>query len=150
MRQASAASPQGRLLPPLLDPATQVKERGMSLHTRRKLSTAAALLIGVGMLPFAGGMSASAAPAAPSVTVRHVQKAGSASYKPSPNGSGDPAALSTEITRAFGPEAQDGADAAAAADARGANAARSNPSMSLTHRAKAANPAPAGAGGSAH
>ena len=116
----------------------------MSLHSRRKLSAVAALVIGVGMLPFAGSISASAAPAAPSVTTRHIQKAGTGSYKPSPNGTGDPAAISSEIPKAFGPEAHDGEDAAAAATARGSNATGTNRSQSLTHGAKGANRAAAG------
>src|SRR5205823_1410783 len=98
---------------------TPVKERGMSLPSRRKLAATAALVLGVGMLPFIGGTSASAAPKAPTVTTRHIQKGGSASYKPTPNGSGDPAAISSEIPRAFGPEANEDA----AATARGHNAA---------------------------
>jgi hypothetical protein len=101
------------------------------------------------MLPFTGATSASAAPTASSVSVRHIQKAGSASYKPSSNGSGAPAALSTEIPRAFGPEAQEGADAASRAangtnaNARGGNAAGSNRSLSRTHGGTGASSAPA-------
>src|SRR5690348_6705266 len=100
----------------LCDPP--VKERGMSLSSRRKLGAAAALVLGVGMLPFIGGTSASAAPKAPTVTTRHIQRAGSASYKPTPVGSGDPASISTEIPKAFGPEANQDA----AATVRGRNA----------------------------
>jgi hypothetical protein len=113
----------------------------MSLPSRRKLSAVAALVIGIGMLPFAGGTGASAAPAASSVTTRHIKKAdGTASYKPSPNGSGLPAALNTEIPKAFGPEAQEGADAAAnaaAARAAAANTAGPNRSLSSKHGARA-------------
>ena len=50
-----------------------------------------------------------------SSTVRHIQKVGTAAYQPRPTGSGDIAALSTEIPRAFGPEAHEGAAAARAA-----------------------------------
>src|SRR5207244_6112401 len=85
-----------------------------------------------------------AAPAAPPEPTRHTQKAGTGSYKPLPNGTGDPAAISSEIPKAFGPEAHDGEDAAAAATARGSNATGTNRSQSLTHGAKGANRAAAG------
>ena len=110
----------------------------MSLHSRRKLSAVAALVIGAGMLPFTGSMSASAATPAPSVSTRHIQKAGSASYKPSADGSGAPAAISTEIPKAFGPEAQDGADAAGGAAARAASANSAGPNRSLSRKHGAA------------
>jgi hypothetical protein len=105
----------------------------MSSLSRRKLSAAAALILGVGLLPFMGGTSASAAPKAPTATSRHIQRAGTGTYKPTPVGSGDPASISTEIPQAFGPEAHE--DAAAAA--RGRNTAGTNRSMSLSHGARA-------------
>jgi len=74
----------------------------MRLKTPTKIAaiTAAALATLVGS--FAAVTNASAAPAP---NVRHIQKAGTATYQNRPAGSGDLAALSTEIPQAFGPEA---------------------------------------------
>ncbi len=105
----------------------------MSLHGRRRFSAFAALVLGVGLLPFAGGTGASAAPASPSVTTRHIKVAGSAAYRPTPTGSGAPAAINTEIPKPFGPEASEGGGAAAArAATRGA--AGVDRSLSRAHR----------------
>jgi hypothetical protein len=119
----------------------------MSVRSRRKLAVVAALVISAGMLPFAGGSGASAAPSAPSVTTRHIQKGGVAAPRPSENGSGAPAAISTEIPQAFGPEAHEGEDAAGAAGARDATF---NRSLSSQHAAAGTRrPAPAVPGAAA-
>jgi hypothetical protein len=83
----------------------------------------ATVLVAAVLVP-AGVSSAAPAPtaaAAAAGTTRHIQKAGTAQFKTTPTGSGAPAALSTEIPRAFGPEAQ-GADAVVASAAAGSAA----------------------------
>src|SRR5205809_1040756 len=76
---------------------------------------------------------------------------GSAAFKPSPNGSGAPAAISTEIPRAFGPEAREGAESAggdAVARAQRATkkrAAGPNRSLSRQHGVRAQGSATASA-----
>jgi hypothetical protein len=114
----------------------------MSLPSRRKLAAVAALVISAGMLPFAGSSAASAATRTPSSTTRHIQKGGVAAPRPSQNGSGDPAAISTEIPQAFGPEAHEGEDAAAT---RGAPLDRSLSSQHATAATRRQAPAVPGA-----
>jgi hypothetical protein len=80
----------------------------MSWHNRKKLVIFSAVAVVAALTPFAGSASASAAP-----TQRHIQRAGTATFTPKPTGSGDYTSVSTEISRAFGPEAHEG-DAAAA------------------------------------
>jgi hypothetical protein len=67
---------------------------------------------------------------APTSVTRHIQKVGSAAYTPVPAGSGAPAAISTEIPKAFGPEAQGGGDVANAV------AGTTNRSMAPTGRTR--------------
>jgi hypothetical protein len=74
----------------------------MSLHSLTKLSSGVAVVAAIALVPLVGGASASAAPAG----TRHIQRVGSAAYRPTPVGTGAPAAPSAEIPRAFGPEAQ--------------------------------------------
>ena len=71
------------------------------------------------LLAAAAGFLATApnAVAASQPTVRHIQLVGTAAYQPRPTGTGDLAALNTEIPQAFGPEAQDGGAALRAASA---------------------------------
>src|SRR5947209_14296381 len=88
----------------------------MSFQHSRKLSTITALSLAAALVSFAGASSASAAP---STSTRHIHKVGTGAYTPTPVGSGAPAAVSTEIPKAFGPEAADaGATATHAATAR--------------------------------
>jgi hypothetical protein len=53
-----------------------------------------------------GSLSA-ATSAAAAASTRHIQKVGTAAYQPTPTGSGSIASISTEIPRAFGPEAHE-------------------------------------------
>jgi hypothetical protein len=88
---------------------------------------AAILASAVGSLATAPNSAAATEP-----TVRHVQLVGTAAYQPRPAGSADPAALSTEIPRAFGPEAQEGGAGLRAA------AARATTDRSMSRRQSAA------------
>ena len=107
----------------------------MSPLHRRNLSALAAAILAAATLSVAGSTSASAAP---NVSTRHVQKVGTGSYTPTPAGSGAPAAVSTEIPQAFGPEANDeGAGIAAARPAA--------PDRSLSRRHGTQAPAASGA-----
>jgi hypothetical protein len=83
----------------------------MSRKTPPKLSAISALVLVAAVGALVVGSSSSAT-AAPGTSTRHIQKVGTAAYKPTPTGSGAPAPLNTEIPRAFGPEAQDSARAA--------------------------------------
>ena len=49
--------------------------------------------------------------AAAASNTRHIQRSGTAAYQPRPAGSAAPGPLSTEIPKAFGPEASEGGDA---------------------------------------
>jgi hypothetical protein len=80
-----------------------------------------------------GGVAvADTASAAPAPNTRHITRGGVAVYQPTPVGSGAPASVSTEIPKAFGPEAAAGAPAAAAV-----TAGSSGPHRSLAPRADA-------------
>jgi hypothetical protein len=70
--------------------------------------------------------TASAAPPAAAPSARLIHRSGSAAYAPTPTGSGALASLSTEIPRAFGPEA--------GASARGAAQRSLNPDRSFAAR----------------
>jgi hypothetical protein len=88
----------------------------MTLSSPTKVSAIAAAVLaaafGTFMLTSAPG--AAGAVAAPSSSVRHVQKVGSAAYEPRAAGSGALGSISTEIPKAFGPEAHEGLNASAA------------------------------------
>ncbi|HKT00295.1 MAG TPA: hypothetical protein VJT31_12250 [Rugosimonospora sp.] len=68
----------------------------------------AALVAAFGAVAASASVSSAAPPAS---NTRHIQKIGTAAYKPVPVGSGAPASVSTEIPKVFGPEAQDSASA---------------------------------------
>ncbi len=72
----------------------------MTWHHRRKLSILSAAAIVAALSPLAGAASASAA-----ATPRMIHKTGTATYQPTPTGSGAPAALDTEIREEAGPDA---------------------------------------------
>ncbi|MEN3310660.1 MAG: hypothetical protein V7603_6862, partial [Micromonosporaceae bacterium] len=84
--------------------------------------------------------------AAPVGSVRHVQRVGTAAYRPVPVGSGAPASVSTEIRKGFGPEAQGSAAAGASAAAAGV-VSRSLAPKGAARAAKARGAAVAVAGG---
>jgi hypothetical protein len=85
--------------------------------------------------------ASAATPAAAAPVVRTIQLAGTAAYQPTSVGSGDLATLNTEIPRAFGPEAHEGADAAAPAlAAPSAKGAGTNRSMSRRAGPQSARP----------
>ncbi len=71
-----------------------------------------ALTVAAAAVAVVSTTSASAAITA-TPSVRHIQKVGTAAYQPRPTGNSDVGSLSSEIPRAFGPEAQEGADAQA-------------------------------------
>src|SRR5439155_13665239 len=73
-----------------------------------KLSIAGAMILAAALVPLAGAGSASAA----EHSTRIIHKGGTGTIVSTPNGSGSPAPLSTEIQRAFGPEAQSSGGAA--------------------------------------
>jgi hypothetical protein len=97
----------------------------MFLHSRprhnlarlTRLGAAAAVVAATVLVPLG---SANAAPPGPNT--RHVLKAGTASYKPTPTGGAAPSTPSAEIPLAFGPEAQE-PEAPAAARAAASSAA---------------------------
>src|SRR5690242_12932898 len=92
----------------------------MSRRKSTKVSAAVALALAVVAGGLVGPSGASAA--TPTSSTRHVQKVGTGAYTPTPTGSGAPASIATEIPKAFGPEAAEGAGAkAATAGATGAN-----------------------------
>jgi hypothetical protein len=83
-------------------------------RTARTVAAAAALATVIGALTVP-----SAAAAAPTASTRQIHKSGTAAYRPTGTGSGIPGPLSTEIARPFGPEANAGRAAIAAAGPSG-------------------------------
>jgi hypothetical protein len=94
----------------------------MFRRTPAKVSATGAVILAMVLGSLAGATSASAA-ATPST--RHIQKVRTGTYTPTPTGSGTPAAISTEIPKAFGPEAQAGQAASRATGSRSAGVNRS-------------------------
>jgi hypothetical protein len=102
---------------------------GMSKRLPIKVGAgvAAMLAAGAAFLTTAPNAIAASVPA-----VRHIQLVGTASYQPRPAGA-DPAAVSTEIPQAFGPEASEGG-----ASLRAAAASNSPVNRSMSSRQSAA------------
>ncbi len=121
----------------------------MSRRSPTKVSATIALALAVVAGGLVGPSGASAA--APTSSTRHIQKVGTGAYTPTPVGSGAPASIATEIPKAFGPEASEGAGLAATSSSAGGV----NRSLSSKHRAAKTNAAgaadsaagPASAGG---
>ncbi|MFI5908547.1 hypothetical protein [Dactylosporangium sp. NPDC051541] len=103
------------------------------MSRRRGVVAAAALATVLGSLTLPGSASA-----APATSTRHVQKVGTGSYKVTGTGSGEPAAISTELPRDAGPEAN---ELARAANRRSPGAHRS---LAGGHAAGPAGPATSG------
>jgi hypothetical protein len=97
----------------------------MSRRNLMRIPAIAVVLVAAGV----AAPASAATPAAAAPFVRTIQLAGTVANQPRPAGSGDLAALNTEIPKAFGPEAHEGADAAAPAltapSAKGAGVNRS-------------------------
>ena len=70
----------------------------MSLNRPTKITAIAAVALATLVGSFVAVTNASAAP---TPNVRHIQKGGTAQYRTTPTGSGDLAALSTEIPQSF-------------------------------------------------
>jgi hypothetical protein len=103
----------------------------MSLTRARKISVVAAVALAAASVALVTSATSASATISTTPTTRHIQLVGTAAYQPRPAGTGDLAALNSEIPRAFGPEAQEGAGAKAAA---ASGAAPINRSMSTkTH-----------------
>jgi hypothetical protein len=83
----------------------------MSGRTPTRVAAIAAVVLATVLGTLTAATSASAAPTS---STRHIQKGGTAAYQARPTGSGTLAPISTEIVRAFGPEAHEGQDAAGA------------------------------------
>jgi hypothetical protein len=60
----------------------------------------------VALATVTGSLPATAASAAPGPSIRHVQKAGTGSYRPTGTGNGVPGSLSTELAKPFGDDAE--------------------------------------------
>jgi len=111
----------------------------MSRRNLMRIPAIAVVLVAAGV----AAPASAATPAAAAPFVRTIQLAGTVANQPRPAGSGDLAALNTEIPKAFGPEAHEGADAAAPAlTAPSAKGAGVNRSMVRRPGALAASPAP--------
>jgi len=82
--------------------------------TANTVAAAAALATVIGALTVPG-----AAAATPAASTRQIHKSGTAAYRPTGTGSGIPGPLATEIVRPFGPEANEGRAAIAAAGPSG-------------------------------
>src|SRR5689334_15806000 len=112
----------------------------MSIPITPKLAGLGAVVLAAALGGAAVATSASATPsakAAASSTTRHIQKVGTAAYKPVTSGSGAPASVSTEIPKAFGPEASEGAKAASAASAGVLNRSLAPAGAARTAKARA-------------
>lgn len=94
----------------------------MSWHNRKKLSILAAAAMVAALAPIASASTASAA-----TTSRLIHKTGTATYKPTPTGTGAPAPLDTEIRQEGGP------DAAAAIRGGSSQQKGANRSLSRSH-----------------
>ncbi len=90
----------------------------LSITVTPKLAGLGAVVIaaalGSAIVATSASATAPAATTAATSSVRHIQKVGTAAYKPVSVGSGAPASVSSEIPKAFGPEAHDGAAPASA------------------------------------
>jgi hypothetical protein len=80
----------------------------MSGKAQVGVSAVTAVVLAVALGTLTAATSASAAS-----STRHIQKAGTAAYQPTPTGSATIASISTEIPRAFGPEAHEESEAKA-------------------------------------
>jgi hypothetical protein len=105
----------------------------MTSHKAKRIYAALAIGLAVASVPILAG--ATSASATITTTSRHIQKVGTAAYQPRAAGSSDVGSLSSEIPRAFGPEAQEGGASAHAATAQPAGT--TNRSMSGQNRAPA-------------